>query len=287
MIVFTIFLAVLAAGCNALSSVLQRKANREEPAQASFSIALLIDLTRRPAWALGAVAMLASFLLQATALSFGSLALVEPVLVLELPLTLILGSFVLAHSLHRRDWATALAMAAGLALMIAVLAPSGAEAGHVSLLLRAGAVSATALGILVVVLAAQFGPMRARAALFGVAAGSGFGLTASLMKLATNRLSQDGVAGLFSSWETYGVAVCGVGSVILVQAALHAGTLVAAQPGITLLDPFVSVLWGILVLGEDIRQGPILVLAGLGAAVIVTAVLILTRVVQRAHTEGS
>ena len=53
--------------------------------------------------------------------------------------------------------------------------------------------------------------------------------------------------------------------------------LVAAQPGITLLDPLVSLLWGTVVLGESTRTGPILLLAALGALAIVTGVLVLVR----------
>jgi drug/metabolite transporter (DMT)-like permease len=282
MIALSVVLAVLAAGCNALSSVLQRKANRQEPAQA-FSLHLLLHLIRQPAWVVGGLSMLASFLLQATALNFGTLTLVEPVLVFELPLTLILSSLLLSHTLRPGDWGTAAAMAGGLGLMIAVLAPSGGDATTVPLSTRATATAATVAVVGLFALTAQLGPLRARAALFGVAAGSGFGLTASLIKLAVARLSGQGLAGLFTAWETYGVAVAGAGSVVLVQAALHAGTLVAAQPGITLLDPLVSILWGVLVLQEHTREGPILLLAALGAAVIVVAVLILVRQVERAH----
>jgi drug/metabolite transporter (DMT)-like permease len=283
MIAVAVAPALLAAGCNAFSSVLQRKANRQEPEQAAFSVHLLLHLVRRPAWVLGGLSMLASFLLQATALSIGTLTLVEPVLVFELPLTLILSSVLLSHALHPRDWATAAAMAGGLGLMIVVLAPSGGNATTVPLPVRIAAVAATLAWVGFAALGAQLGPLRARAALFGVAAGSGFGLTASLIKIAVARLSEQGLAGLFTAWETYGVAVAGAGSVILVQAALHAGTLVAAQPGITLLDPLVSILWGVLVLQEHTREGPILSLAALGAAVIVVAVLILVRQVERAH----
>jgi hypothetical protein len=51
-----------------------------------------------------------------------------------------------------------------------------------------------------------------------------------------------------------------------VQAALNAGALVAAQPGITLLDPLVAVLWGTVVVHEQTRTGPILLIAGLGGS---------------------
>jgi hypothetical protein len=279
--VVSLVLAVLAAGCNALSSVMQRKANRDEAMQRDFGVELLLHLLTRPAWLIGLVALIASFLLQATALAQGTLSAVEPVLVLELPLALILGSYVLHHPIRHRDWLAAAVMAAGLALLVAVLDPSGGDAQHISTPLALVASAATAGGVVALVMAARSGPARSRAAMYGVAAGSGFGLTASLMKLAVARLSAAGPAGLFSAWETYAMVVFGIASLLLVQAALNAGTLVSAQPGITLLDPLVSLLWGTVVIGEQTRTGPILLLAALWAGLIVGGAVFLARVTGR------
>jgi drug/metabolite transporter (DMT)-like permease len=280
-------LAAVAAVCNAFSSVFQRKANRDEPADRTFAAGLL-DVVRRPAWLLGALAMIVSFLLQATALKFGTLSSVEPILVIELPLTLIIGAWLLRHPLHKRDWISAAAMAFGLALFIAVLDPTGGEASSISEATGIIATAATAAGIGGLVLAGRFGPARARAALFGAAAGAGFGLTASLLKVSVAHLSDGGPVALLTTWETYGFAVCGVLSIVLVQAALRSGTLVAAQPGITLLDPMVSVLWGTVVLRETTRTGPAVIVAAVGGLIIVAAVLVLVRsaaVQARPHEE--
>ncbi|MGI8450228.1 MAG: hypothetical protein ACR2MP_24240 [Streptosporangiaceae bacterium] len=61
--------------------------------------------------------MTAGFLLQATAPGTGQLSLVEPVLVLEWPITLILTSWVFRLSLRWQEWA----MAAGLAGLLYAL----------------------------------------------------------------------------------------------------------------------------------------------------------------------
>ena len=82
-------LAVLAACANGLSSVLQRKANKQVPRQQNLSPRLVWSLLHEPVWLGGIVALTAGFLLQASALGTGQLSLVEPVLVLELPCTLI------------------------------------------------------------------------------------------------------------------------------------------------------------------------------------------------------
>jgi drug/metabolite transporter (DMT)-like permease len=275
--VLSLVLAVLAAGCNAISSVLQRKANRDEARERPFGVGLLLHLFSRRIWLTGIAAMIASFLLQATALAVGQLSLVEPVLVLELPLALILGAVVMRHRLNRRNWLDSAVMAAGLALLIAALAPSGGHAAHVGTGTALAATCGTFVGVAVLVGCGQFGPQRARAALFGAAAGSGFGLTAALMKLALARLTDRGVVAMLTAWPTYATAVLGIASVALVQAALHAGTLVAAQPGITVADPLVSLLWGTLVIGESTRGGAFLWLAAAGGVMIVVAAIALSR----------
>lgn len=273
----SLVLAAVAAGCNAFSSVMQRRVNRGESERRRFSVALVLHLIGRPAWLLGLAAMLTSFLLQATALGLGTLAAVEPVLVLELPLTLLFAAWILNHRLHTRDWSSAAAMAIGLALFIAAIDPTGGHANDVHEAPVVLGTIATAAGVAVLAATAAFGPDRSRSALFGVAAGTGYGLSASLMKISVAHLSARGLSGLMTSWETYAMVACGVTSLVLVQAALHSGTLVAAQPGMTLMDPLVSVCWGVLLLGETTRTGPVLILAGIGGFVIVAAVLLLAR----------
>src|ERR1700684_720194 len=89
------FLAVLAACANATSSVLQRKANQKVPQDENASLKQIRRLLHEPVWFGGTAAITVGFLLQASALGAGELAVVEPILVIELPLTLILAARVL------------------------------------------------------------------------------------------------------------------------------------------------------------------------------------------------
>ena len=111
----TYVLAVLAACANATSSVLQRKANRRVPQRDNLSPRLLASLAHEPIWFGGILAVTAGFLLQAAALGNGQLSVVEPILVLELPATLILASRVFGSRMHGRERGSAAAMTAGLA----------------------------------------------------------------------------------------------------------------------------------------------------------------------------
>jgi hypothetical protein len=63
-------------------------------------------------------------------------------------------------------------------------------------------------------------------------AGSGFGLTASLIKLCVAALSDGGVPAQLSRWQRYAFVVTGLGDAVIVVAALSlAGATARAQLG--------------------------------------------------------
>jgi drug/metabolite transporter (DMT)-like permease len=282
----TYVLAVLAACANATSSVLQRKANRQVPQQENLSPRLLWSLAHEPVWFGGILAVTAGFLLQATALGNGQLSVVEPVLVLELPATLILASRVFGSRMHRREWGSAAAMTVGLAGMLYFLSPSAGRPQSVrwyAWVIGIGINLAVAAALVALARRDPTGRGRAngqgsarRAILLGIAAGATFGLTAALMKGMTRTFTQ-GFAVLFTSWELYGMIAAGVLGMFLLQSAMNAGRLIAAQPGLTLTDPIVSILWGVLIFGERVRGGWYTALAVVGGLVMAAAVVALAR----------
>jgi hypothetical protein len=85
------------------------------------------------------------------------------------------------------------------------------------------------------------------------------------------------MTALLTSWQLYGMVAAGILGMFLLQSPMNAGRLVAAQPGLTLTDPLVSILWGVLVFREQVRTGWFLVLTIVGGLVIVGAVLDLAR----------
>jgi drug/metabolite transporter (DMT)-like permease len=274
-------LAVLAAFGNATSSVLQRKANRDVPRNQNLSWRLIWSLLHQPVWFGGILAICVGFLLQATALGSGDLATVEPILVLELPLTLILAARIFGQSMHGREWGSVAVMAISLGALLVLLSPSAGRNGHVPWYGWAFGISVNLalVGILV-----AFGRRESvrgsggtsRAALLGIAAGSTFGLTAALMKGMTRTLS-GGIVTLLTSWEIYGMIAAGLLGMFLVQSALNAGGLIAAQPGLTLADPVISVLWGVFAFHENVRGGWYILPEVGCAALLGAAVLALAR----------
>jgi drug/metabolite transporter (DMT)-like permease len=276
-VVLGLFLAVMTAVSNAASNVLQRIANRGEGEENSMSPKLLWRLLHRKVWLAGFIAIVASFLLQAGALSASQLALVQPVIILELPLTLIAASVVLHAPMRRREWMAVIMLSAGLAILIVFLSPHRGRqstASGLAWVIGVGACVAFIGGMLALSRRRQG---ARRAALIGAGTGVGFGLTAAFTKAAMAALSTGGIEGLLSSWATYAMAVSGLGAMFLMQNALQAGPLVAAQPGITLLDPFAAILWGVGAFHERTNQGPALLLAAAGGILMIVGALLLSR----------
>jgi drug/metabolite transporter (DMT)-like permease len=279
-------LAVLAAGANATSWVLQRKANRQAPAAQNLSWRLIADLLRTPVWFAGVFVLVAGFLLQATALGTGQLATVEPVLVLELPLTLMLGSWAFGSHLSQREWLPAAAMTAGVAGLLYGLAPTAGRATGPGWATWVAGTGITLLALTVLVSWAVHARERARrdrragrtaeTAILGVAAGATFGLTAAFMKGMTQEFAR-GFGALFTTWQLYAMIASGVAGMFLTQSALNAGRLLVAQPGLTLADPVVAVAWGVFGFGEHVRGGPYIVLELACVAAIVAGAVALSR----------
>jgi drug/metabolite transporter (DMT)-like permease len=282
--ILSVALALIAACSNAASNVIQRATNREEAGVKTLSLRLVKDLLHRPLWFAGLGAVMLSFLLQASALRFGPLALVEPLIVFELPLTFIGAAMFLGARLGKREWGAAVMMTIGLAGLVYFLHTSGRHNQASDLAWAVGlAVCEGAVGVLV--LAGRQRSDDARAALYGAATGIQFGTTAALMKGAVHHLSQ-GIVPLFESWETYLMVLTGIFAMFLVQNAMQSGKLVAAQPGITLLDPFVAILWGVFAFHERTTTSIVyLVIAAVGGLLMVVGAIVLSRspILQHGH----
>jgi drug/metabolite transporter (DMT)-like permease len=277
-----ILFAVLASFCTATASVCQRIGARSSETT-GFDIWLVFRLARRPVWLLGVASMIGGFLFQLTALRFGPLALVQPILAVEL--LLVFGYMAVAGSgqvrVRRRDWLAAVAMSAGIAVFLWLASPSGGRLhAPEAAWLVAGLVT---LGLVLVALALAFGvegrPATARsrrAALLGCATGISWGFVAAIIKELSSHID-DGIGAVFANWSLYALLVVGAAAMLLASHALAAGPLAASQPGFTVLDPLSAGLLGVFLFSEHIKTG-VLDLAGeaLALAVVIAGASILS-----------
>jgi hypothetical protein len=255
-----VLLAVAASFCTATASVCQRiGARSSEPA--GFDVWLLFRLARRPVWLLGVASMILGFAFQLTALHFGALALVQPILAVEL--LFVFGYLAVAGAgrvkVQRRDWLAAAAMSAGIGLFLWLAAPSGGRL-HApgSLWLLSGLAT---FGVVLTALALAFrlgrgpGASRSRrAAVLGAATGISWGFVAAVIKELSSHLG-DGLGAVFANWSPYVLLAVGAVTMLLASHALAAGPLAASQPGFTVLDPLSASLLGVFLFGEHIRTG--------------------------------
>jgi hypothetical protein len=250
-----VFFALLTAGSNACAAVLQRKAAAQVPPERSLHISLIGDLIKRKVWLAGIGMVIVAAVAQAAALATGPIALVQPIFIIELPVTLVLAALANHNraALKRLPWTAITVTTAALGLGLAVAQPSGAIASAqdrswILVLL------ATAAFEVVLIITASGTKGEPRAALLGLAAACGYALTAALMKNAMSDLAS-GATQFFTSWHIYATAVAGVGSLFLLQNALQAGTLVASQPMLTVGDALISISYGVTLYSEVLRVG--------------------------------
>lgn len=245
----SVLLALAAAAFYAVGWVLQQREAAAESERPSLSPALLLHLVRRPAWLVGIAAMVAGNVLQGAALTFGSLTLVEPVLVTSLLLALPLGAAMSRQRLHRREWTAAIAVSVGVAVLLIVGAPTAAtHVGQPFNWVLAGAAAAGASAV-VVLLGLRTGGV-ARAVLFASAAGMLFGLEDAITKSLFDRIDVHGITTVFTSWQTYGVLATAIYGLLLAQDAYKSAPLPASLPPLTVGEPIIGIAVGIVVLGE-------------------------------------
>lgn len=277
MLVVSVFAALAAGATFAVGSVLQQNAARQAPASVALSWRLLVDLAKRRQWQIGIASDFGSFGLQALALAFGPIAMVQPLIVVTgLLVAVPLAVRWRGRRLGRTEWAGTIAIGFGLAAFLAAASPSDGLPQTtwdrwILILIAVGGFMA--LGVLTG--RAVRGP--ARASSYGFAAGAAFGLLAALTKASTHLLSQ-GAATFFTSWQPYAMLVVAVCGAIVQQSAFQAGPLPASVPIMDAVEPSVAVLIGVFAFSEQVSTSmSALVFEALGIALLVIGIVTLDR----------
>jgi hypothetical protein len=281
-----ILLAAVAAVANAVASVLQRLG--VEGASGSSGVRVMAYALRRPVWFVGLVVMIGGFAAQATALHLGALGTVQPILVGELVIVVAILAVGFGVRVGAREVAGAVAATVGLAGFLVLASPVAGtrHPSHLQWAVVAGASAVVVAGLLG--LARRRVGWRAALAL-GSAASVGFALTAAITKAMTDDLVS-GWERLFTSWPLYALAIVGLWSFVVMQRAFRAGPFVASQSTLILVNPFISIVVGVVLFGDRLATTRVAVGGQVASLVVMTVgalVLCASPLVRDVRDEGA
>lgn len=244
-----VFFGLLAAIFAAVGIVVRQRATLDVPAEKGVSTVMLMTLVRRPLWWAGTGAAVAGYVFQALALGYGSLLLVQPILVSALLFALPLSARLAGRRVTRAEWLWALVLTAALTVFVA-LARASAGDYDIPVTLTVIVVVACVGVVLVSVLLAMRTTDWRRAVLLAAGVGVLFGVVAVLTKIVMHLLTEGRYVSAFTTPALYFMLILGVAATLLQQSAFHAGSLQTSVPTMLVLEPIVAVVLGAIVLGE-------------------------------------
>jgi drug/metabolite transporter (DMT)-like permease len=236
----------------------------------------LLALLRNPRWLMAMGGDTLGLILQVIALSTGPVVLIQPLLVLALPISLPIGWLIGGPRPGRSEFLLCGWIIAGLAVFFVIIGdPGSGDPLQPRPALIAIGVAAVVGGLACA--AVRRRPAAVRALVYGGVSGAWFGLVGVLLDAASTAWRDGGLdrfahaAGLV---PLIGLLLLGGASIILTQVALQVGALGASFPANLSADPLVAVVLGALLLNEKLPMSPGLafVYAGCLGAVVYGAV---------------
>jgi drug/metabolite transporter (DMT)-like permease len=218
------------------SIVVQHRIAQEYAGEGGLaSMSGLVKMLKHPTWLLAIAGDFLGFLLQIVALSTGPVVIVQPLVVLMLPVSLVVSAALGWHRPRTGDYLGVIGVVSGLAVFLALIGNPGAEhlphprnlALSVALVLAVG-------GVLCAAVVAR--NRTVRGAIY------------------------DGMHGLLATPKGFvplvGIALLGIGGIVLTQMSFQIGALAATLPANLAADPLTAVLLGVVLLREHIPHGP-------------------------------
>ena len=255
-------LALVAAVLLALGTQFQHRGvavmeQRHEGSKTGLSLRQFSALFARPSWVIGTLLLGVAIVLQLTSLTLAPLTVVQPLGAIALVVTAIMNSRLTKVPLDRVSIRSIATSVLGVGVFVAVAA----------FVTRSHAVTATqlvtvlvVLGCVLAVFVALFFLMRGRAPrpiFYVVAAGTLFGFVVTLAKVVIDRVRtivvtdfEVGVADILTILCLVGLVIAGLLGVYFVQTAHSTNPPDIVVAGLTVIDPLVAVVIGIVVLGE-------------------------------------
>lgn len=260
-------LALGAAFFIAIGDVIHQRSAHSVTDEPVSHLGLFSRLLRDGQWWLGSGVAAVGFALQAAALGFGSVLLVQALLVTSLLFALPINARATRRRVTRWEWMWAALLAASVAVIVTVGNPTE---GHSRASLETWTAVVVVLGpaLVLCVLAANVVKGPASAVLLGLVSGALWGLFAVLTKGVVDRLDH-GLWELIRTPELYVWALVAIAATAFQQSSFRAGSLTASLPTMTVAEPVVGSVLGVVVLGEALRPGDA------GWALLIVAVVVM------------
>lgn len=246
-------LALGAAFFIAIGDVIHQRSAHEVTDEPVSHVELFTRLLRDRRWWLGSLVAAAGFALQAAALGFGSVLLVQALMVTSLLFALPISARESRRPVTRWEWLWAALLAAAVVVIVIVGDPT---AGHSRASFETWTAVVVVLGpaLVLCVLGANVVKGPASAVLLGFVSGALWGVFAVLTKGVVDRLD-DGLWALLRTPELYVWALVAIAGTAFQQSSFRAGSLTASLPTMTVAEPLVGSVLGVVVLGEALRPG--------------------------------
>ena len=178
--------------------------------------------------------------------------MIQPLLVTTIVFALPLGYFLTKQHVGRREVIGAIVVLCGLALFVYFGDPAG---GNENASNGQWAIAFAVLGAFSAVLFVfgRGGDLSKKAAVYGTVSGIMFGLSSALTK-PTLEFLHESVGTMLSHWECYALAIAGIGGFVLQQVSLGTGRLAPSVATVSVANPVVGILIGVLLLDERLSR---------------------------------
>lgn len=233
-------------------------------------------LLARPSWVLGTLMLGLAILFQLASLYFAPIIVVQPLGALALVITSILNSRINHVELKRKSIIAIVMCVGGVLLFVGVAAFTAVDRPVTA---RQLVIILVVLAVVLAVAAVTFALFRRRirALFYVIMAGVLYGFVATLAKVVLGRLQQGEFEWLTLTCVIALIAATALGA-YFVQNAYASGPPDLVIAGLTVVDPMVAVLIGIIVLGEA-SQAPFWanIVFAISGAIAVWGVFLLAR----------
>ena len=263
------------------SIVVQHRVAQEHADDGEESAKGLLRLVRHPIFLLAIAGDFIGFILNIVALSAGAVVVIQPLVVLMLPVALAVSVAMGGPRPTRLSYLGCVGVLGGLGAFLALIGEPSTESLPGPRHIAMAVVAVLVIGAVLVLLAS--GRRRTiRGAVYGAVAGSYFGTLAVMIDAASDQVSAHGLSALFTTPRgavpLASMLLLGCAGMALTQLSFQIGALGATLPANIAADPAMAVICGGLLLREHVPlSGPHLIGYLLCLAAVVAGAIALAR----------